>query len=138
MINKVEIIGLRELRRDLKGSERALDRELSRGLRMGGRPVGELAQALAPKRSGELAGDWHLQSSGTHTEVVFGAEHAPIIEFAGLGRYRSLTERYGPPPRFGHRALEIKQDEVAEIVFREISEVVAARGWFFPGTAPGG
>lgn len=127
----VRIEGLKELRKALKDSVDATPRELTNALKAGAAPVPPAIASKTPVRTGELrASIGKPQASGTRAKVPIKARHASFAEFQKKGKYGStMSARYGPPPRFGYRGLQTVEDQVAEITFRELKEIVTAHGW---------
>jgi len=126
---QARIENLPEFQAAMSAVARLVQPATDRGAKRGMQGVMTLAQQLAPKRTGELAGSGRLQLQAAQADLVFGAEHAPILEAYQRGRFAGLTGRYGPPPRFAGRALQRKEDDVVRDIDQELAPVLQAQGW---------
>lgn len=126
----IEIVNLREFRRDLRRAIDARPRELARAIREAGKPALAEARRRAPRRSGRLAASLRIQTRGTSGSIVSRAPYGAGAEWGRRGRWRGFTRNWGSPPRYAWPAIEAKQEEIAEIIFRELRAIVTAHGWF--------
>lgn len=128
----LKIEGLKEFRKALRDSIDASPRELTKALKTAGEILPARIRELAPRRTGALAAlVGRPQASGTKGRIPVKARHALPVEFAKHGRAgATLTARYGPPPRYGYKAIEKAADEMQDRVFKELKEVITAHGWF--------
>lgn len=104
---------------------RALDRAL---IRSAG-PTLVLASSIAPRERGRLAGSGSVESRPGEVGLVFGAEHAPILELFERGRFRRLTSKYGPPGRFAERAIDRREERIVDEIDRDLDPVITFDGW---------
>jgi hypothetical protein len=130
-VKTIRIEGLRELRMALKHAEDANPRELTRALKEAGKPVPPVIRVNAPRLTGELAASvGEPRATGTKGRIPITAPHAPFVEFQRRGRAGATwSAKYGPPPRFGYRSLDSKETEIANILDRELKEILTAHGW---------
>lgn len=77
---RVEVSGLRQFRRALATSEKALPRELRKGLNEVGRIVVADARPRVPVRSGRLAATMRPLSTQTEGRVVLGSARTPYAQ----------------------------------------------------------
>jgi phage gpG-like protein len=83
---KIQILGLKEFRRELRAANAQLPRELRKVFNTAATAVVTDAKAKVPKRSGQLAGSIRARSTPTEGRVVMGSEKVPyagFIEFGG-------------------------------------------------------
>lgn len=130
IVSGVVIDGLKELRRDLRRAADATPKEATAAVREAGMPVLRRAQQLAPRREGTLAGSGRLRTSGTRGFIEFRAPYAGGAEWGRKGKWKGFTRKWGYTPRYGHKALAEKEDEVARIIMRRLEDIVTAHGWF--------
>jgi hypothetical protein len=127
----IRIEGLREFRADLKRALGANPRELARALRESGAILPPKIRSGAPQATGKLAGSvGSPTATGTKARIPIRAKHAVYAEFQTKGKYgATMTAKYGPPPRFGYRAVDESADELAERVYEGLKEIVTLYGW---------
>lgn len=113
-------------------------KEAAVAMKKAGVPVLAKAKAYAPKGDAAWGGDKHpgllansgrILAGGNKGRVVFRTDYAAGAEFASHGRWQGF-DRWGPPPRFGYRALAESGDEVLQIITDELMPVMTAYGWF--------
>lgn len=126
---KIRVQGLQEFMQALRRSLSRIDGSLQRALADVGVPTLADAARRAPRRTGELASSGRIEVRGSEAALVFELEKAPVLEFAGRGKYQSLTERWGPPPRFGHPAVENRAADIEEGITRALKDDLDAGGW---------
>lgn len=83
---KIQILGLREFRRQLRAADAQLPRELRKVFNTAAAAVVGEAKAQVPRRSGALAGSIRARSTQTSGQVVMGTTRVPyagFIEFGG-------------------------------------------------------
>lgn len=83
---KIQVLGLKEFRGDLKAANVLLPRELRKVFNAAATAVVADAKAKVPRRSGALAGTIQARSTSTEGRVTMGSEKVPyagFIEFGG-------------------------------------------------------
>lgn len=129
MIKEVRITNLREFRRDLRQAIDATPRELSNALKRAGDPIVKRAGQLAPRRSGRLAKSYRARARGTTGFITSLAPYGAGAEWGVQGRWRGFARHGARGSRFAGRAIDEKADEMLELVFEEIEEIVTIHGW---------
>lgn len=95
-----------------------------------GKPTLAESISAAPRRSGKLAGSGELNVKRGRGELIFSAEHAPVLDLAGRGKYRSLVQRYGRPgTRFGYGTAIDEFDKLEKVADKRMEPVVTLNGW---------
>lgn len=131
----VRVEGLKELRRDLRGVEKALPRELTKTLKEAASPVADKAKALAPRGSGRLAASIRPYASGTAVTVATRLPYGDVIHWGGTtGRgHRPGVGGSGSVKvagsRFVERAAVDREDETAERLGDGIEELLGRNGF---------
>jgi phage gpG-like protein len=132
---RVDTSGLRELRRDLKGMDRAVDKQLVREFRTIGRDIAQEGSALAPRKTGTLAGS--LKPSVTLRGVAVGSR----LEYANVAHWGGTTGRgHQPgvpwsgsvrvqPSLFLSRAVERQQNKIVDEIGDAIERAATDVGW---------
>lgn len=129
MTLSVRIQGEKELEAAIAKASADAPRAMDRALEDWGKPTLAAAVARAPKLSGELAGSGSLTVRNGKGELVFDAEHAPVLDLAGRGKYRSLVDKYGAPPRFGYGTVIDEFDRLEQVSDKYLEPVVTLNGW---------
>lgn len=121
--------GDKELQGDIRRSVDETPRALDEALEDWGKPTLAKAMAVAPRLTGELAGSGSLRVRGGKGELIFDAEHAPVLDLAGRGKYESLVDRYGPPPRFGYGTVLDELDGLEKVADKHLEAPITLKGW---------
>jgi hypothetical protein len=129
----VRVEGLKELRKVLKATDRSVNLELGKDLRVAAGIVAQGASGLAPRQTGALAASYRGGGAGLRAYVRSTLPYAALIEFGGTtGRGHSASRpgatrvRAQAPVR---RALEGSQDAVVEAVAHGIDVAARRAGW---------
>ena len=157
----VTIVGIKELRAEMKAASDAVPAEVSKALKQGSNVLKQRMDALAPRgKTGRLAGGNKAFSNARSAGVANNVIYAGVVEFAteyyrrppgGTKGYGSLSKgaknaarhgraaaggavkvtvrKGGSPPRFGYKALDQVGDEVAQVVYDALVELLACHGW---------
>lgn len=126
----ITITNLKEFRVACREAADANVREVTRALKVAGKPLDERAPQLAPKATGTMAGTHKLTVSGTNAYESFTGPQVMGAEFGqGLKWQGRWVESYGQPPRFGYKALDEKADEIVEILDTELKSIQTLHGW---------
>lgn len=136
MTDAIQIKGLAEFRRDLRRAGEST-KDLTVVMRKTGQTILTRAEQLAPRGSsdsgdkhpGKLAASGRVRASGTKGRIVWKLPYAAGAEFGSHGRWKGF-DKWGPPPRFGYRALTEKAGEAAEMMAYGLEELVSVYGWF--------
>lgn len=127
----LQIEGLKEFRKALRDSINASPRELTKALKTAGEVLPDKIRQAASFSSQIPASVGRPRASGTKARIPVKARHALPVEFAKHGRAAAtLSARYGPPPRFGYKALERNAKLIEDRVFDGLKEVITVHGWF--------
>lgn len=129
-IVQVKIAGLRDFQRAINRAEGENPKAMTEALK-------DVGSFLAPKinpprKTGELA-DSKGSARATKTKgyIPVRAKHAAPVEFSKRGAAaQTLTAKYGPPPRYGYRAVEDNLGELEKRLWEGIEEVAKVYGWF--------
>lgn len=113
---RVLVKGLAEASRALKAAPADIRRELPKALRRAVEPALSDARGRAPRASGGLAGSVRIKASQKGALLGSSKAHAGVLEFAHRGRYSSLSEAWGPPPRFLIPAIEAQASRIEATV----------------------
>jgi hypothetical protein len=132
----IQIQGLAEFRRDLRRAGEST-KDLTAVMKKTGQVILARAEQIAPKGStesgdkhpGKLAWSGRVRASGTKGRLVWNLPYAAGAEFGTHGKWTGF-DKWGPPPRFGYRALEEKSGEAAEMMAYGMEELVSVYGWF--------
>jgi hypothetical protein len=124
----VKTKGVRDLRRDLRGTDRAANREMGRVLRAAAGRVATEAAATAPRRTGALAASYRPYVRGAAAGVRSRLVYAPIIEYGGTIRPRGYDITF-PRREIVSRAAAREADRVVEELAVGIERVAAEHGW---------
>lgn len=103
---RVLVKGLDDVHKALRGAPPEVRRELTKTLRKLAEPARRTARADAPRASGRLARSIRIKAGRKGALIGSPLAYAPVLEYAHKGRYRSLSARWGPPPRFLIPAIE--------------------------------
>lgn len=130
----VVITNLPEFRADLRRAVDASPRELTKALKTAGDFLLPLIKAKAPVgpasdgHSGQLQSGYGISATGVTAQLT---NKAPYGAGAEWGRYRKWSGfmHYGPPGRFGWSTVEEHQDEIAEHIYKALSDLVTLHGW---------
>jgi hypothetical protein len=125
----VVLEGFEEFRRDLRLSGQRLPQEVTRALEVAATPALERARSAAPRRRGTLAGSLGVRVRGTTASLVGQAPYAAGAEWGRAGKWRGFTQAWGEPPRYAWPAVAAAQEEVADLLYRELEAVLTLRGW---------
>lgn len=131
---RVQVIGLKELRRDLRRSERLEDlKELRDGLKRAADVVAQEAKSRVPSRSGAARGSIRATAGGNRAYVVGGKARVPYYGWLDFGSRTPRTGQSrsvgpwsgsgkGPSKgRFIYAAIDDREREVARLVEEAVS-----------------
>jgi Bacteriophage protein of unknown function (DUF646). len=121
---RVVVKGLAEAIRALKAAPDDVRRALPRALREAAAPAKADAAARAPRRDQTLAGSIRLRANQKGAQVGSALPYAGVLEFAHRGKYASLSQRWGPPPRFLIPAVEGRAAEIEARIGRDVQAVL--------------
>ena len=118
----VQVIGLRDLRRDLKAIGQGLPRELTKAQKEAGEVIARRARELAPRRSGRLAASIKVSAAGTRVAVKSSLPYASPVHWGW--RARGIV---GQP--FLWQAVEEKRDEYVDALGDAIEALARRHGF---------
>lgn len=121
---RVLVEGLDAASKSLGAAPEGMQKELARALRTAARPAAAKAKASAPRRSGRLAASIRVNAGRKGALVGSPRAHAPVLEFAFKGRYASLSDRWGRPPRYLIPAVEESAPEIEREAGKAIQDVL--------------
>jgi hypothetical protein len=133
--SNVVIVNLNEFRAAIKASQVGMPLALPAALKTGGAPI--LAQLSTTVPTGTASWDHHpglLRSSYgtsvrlTTASITSKAPYAGGAEWGTRGKWSGFG-KYGGPPRFASKAVEDKAEEVAGIIYEELSRLTSILGW---------
>ena len=124
----VTIEGLNEFRAALRAAQGVYPRELSKALKRAGEPIVRLAAVRMPRVTGQLARSLKVSVRGTRGDIISSAPYAGGAEWGRYGKWSGFN-RYGSPPRFVYPSVEQAQPVMAEVILRELKNVVEIYGW---------
>jgi hypothetical protein len=127
--NGIVIEGLTAFRASVRAAAGKYPTEIPRALKAAGVPIVAQASALAPRLSGALAGGYKVSVRGTTASVVSSVPYSGGAEWGTRGKFSGFN-RYGSPPRFAGRAVEMQEPVIALIVEAELRDIIGAYGWF--------
>lgn len=101
MNTRVEVEGLRELRRDLKAIDAKLPRELNKQIKRTAEPMRAEAARNAPRRTGQLAASLKVGTSGSRVRIYSRKPGASVVHWGGRhplfgNRQRWYTQQPNP------------------------------------------
>lgn len=145
----VEVVGLAQFRRDLKAAGDGLTRELPKALRKAGAPPLARVKVLAgrtqrsARSKGSLTKGYRITASGTAAYLKSSVPYAAGAEWGVYGKWAGFRLRYpGPEPggrgRFAWRAVLEERDGIAEVLDRELRQLIELNGWATPATGAKG
>lgn len=127
--NGVVIQGLTEFRAAVRSAAGHYPAEVQRAIKAAGVPIVAQASALAPRQTGALAGGYSVVTAGAKGNVVSKVAYSGGAEWGTRGKWSGFN-KYGAPPRFAGRAVDLQEASISLIVERELLEIVSAYGWF--------
>ncbi|MDQ1426638.1 MAG: hypothetical protein QOK39_114 [Acidimicrobiaceae bacterium] len=134
-----QIIGLAELRRELRATPDASVREVTRAIKGGAAKLTARAVGYVPAGgTGEMAATGRAFATAKRGGVKFTHPGAGVEEFATHytrrgrdGGQHGVTITKGPtPPRFAYRALNELSDALVTDAFEALVEILKLHGWF--------
>lgn len=128
MADAVHIEGLAELRRDLRKMQPAARREVTRAMKPAAELVRKTAVPFTARRSGDLAGGWRAGAAGNKAYVRNRLPYAGVVEFGGTIRPKGAPVVIRAHPA-ATRALELKQEQIVDLVADAIDNVAQRHGW---------
>ena len=124
----VRIEGLADLRKDLRQSSPDVRREVTKALKEGARVVAAAAVPFTARGTGKLAAGWRPGASGNNAFVRNRVPYAGVQEFGGRISPKGTPFVIRPHPA-GTRALEVKEDAIAEAVGDAVEGVFTRHGF---------
>lgn len=139
----IEVVGLQQFRRDLKLAQTGLTRELSSALKKAGAPPLGRVKVLAgrtsrsPRSTGLLQKSYKVSVRGTAAYLKSSVPYAAGAEWGVYGKWAGFRLRYpGPEPggrgRFAWRAVLEEREGIAEVLDRELRQLIELNGWATP------
>jgi hypothetical protein len=128
--NDVRIVGLNQLRADLRRAVGAYPKQLTVALKRAGVPIVRKASNAVPRRSGRLAASIKPSVRGTTGPIVSPVPYAGGAEWGARGKWAGWVRAHGSPPRFVWPAVEDSVDEMEKALADELDEIFRAYGWF--------
>lgn len=132
----VKIVNLPQFRAAIRASISGTTRELSAAIREAGRPVLERARQVAAKRTGRLAGSYYIKATTTQGSIMSrvaygaGAEWGLHGKWSGFRRYPAFgTGAAAGRGRFAWRALVERGEEVRDLMYERLEDIVRIHGW---------
>lgn len=125
---RVEVEGLRELRRDLRAMDAALPKEVSGVLRQAAQIVADEARRRAPVRSGTLAAGYRPGTAGDKALVRTTVPYAPVHEFGGTIRPRGTPITIRKQSMI-YGAIARRREDVERLLLREFDQLASRHGW---------
>ena len=128
MAQAVEVEGLADLRKALRGLDKGALREVQKVTKSAAQLVATEAAGLAPHRSGRLSQSIKAATSGNAGIVRSQLPYAKVHEYGGTIRPA------GSPitilrSEFIGRAQDRKASEVADLLARRFADLAARNGW---------
>lgn len=128
MVGRVEVKGLKELRRSLRGVDRGALREVQKVTKAGAQIVATEAKRNAPRRTGQLAGSLKATTQRTAGIVRSPLPYAKVHEYGGTIRPRGVPITIKRSAYVG-RALDAKAEEVGRALAEGFDRLARANGW---------
>ena len=125
----IEITNLGDFQADIHRAIDANAPTLAKAVKAGGDPVLERAKDLAPRDTGTLAASGRNESSGATGSIVFAGGQAIGADLSTGARWQGFQSRYGPPPRYGYRALNEQADALFDAVTKDMGDIITINGW---------
>lgn len=129
-IVQVKVTGLRDFQRDIAKAGGENPKAMQDALK----DVGNYLRPKInpPRDKGELAGSVKAaRATKTKGYIPVRAKHSAPVEFSKHGAAaRTLTAKYGPPPRYGYRAVQDNLSELERMIWEGIEDVAKVYGWF--------
>ena len=128
MADPVKVIGLRELRRDLRKIDKDAPKAVAKVVKAAAVIVATAAEGLVRSQSGRLASSIRGTTRGDRGIVRSTVPYAGVQEYGGTIRPRGTAiEIIGQG--FVEKAIENKRDEVAEAIGYGIEALAVRNGW---------
>lgn len=127
-IKGIQIVNLAEFRRACKEATGQTPRVITLAIRDAGEPVLERVRQIAARKTGALGSGYAIRASGATGSIVNRTPYGAGAEWGRYGKWKGF-QKYGPPGRFGWRALEEKQERVVDILEERLHEVASIMGW---------
>jgi hypothetical protein len=126
----IEIENLAQFRKALRFAQDATPRELSKAIRVVGKPIAARAGELAPKGpTGRLKKSFSVRASGTTGRIVSRVPYGPGAEWGLRGKFSGFT-RYGAKGvRFAGRAVEELREPTMRAIAKELDDIIHIHGW---------
>lgn len=138
---KVEVKGIRDLRRSLKQVETELPKELRDGLAAVSELVLDAARPKVPSVSGGAVGSMRVRRQSAAAAIAVGGEKAPYfpwLDFGGrVGRNKSVVRPFFKEGRYIYPTLKEKRSVINEKVDKLIAELAVKAGFETDGDASG-
>ena len=129
MADAIRVEGLADVRSSLRKLERTGERkEVTRALKEGATVVATTARPFAARRTGKLAASFRPGASGNSAFVRSRLPYAAVQEFGGTIRPKGTAITIKAQPAVT-RALESKEEAIAEKVGDALDAVFRAAGW---------
>lgn len=106
----------------------AARREVTRSLKPAAELVRKTAVPFTARRSGALSAAWRTGAAGNTAYVRNRLPYAGVQEFGGVIRPKGAPVRITAHPA-ATRALELKEEQVVDIIADAIDAVAARHGW---------
>lgn len=124
----VQVEGLKELRRNIKRAIAGTPTEITQAIKEAGVPARASVAQETARRSGRLAGGWHVSAAGATGSVTNRIPYAGGAVWGRRGKWRGF-QQYGQPPRFGPPGIERAAPEIQAILSRHLETIVTFYGW---------
>jgi hypothetical protein len=137
----IEIVGLKDLRKELRAVPDASVRELNTALDAAAKAVTARTVALMPKKSGAMAGTAKAFKNASGAGVKVTHPGANVQEFATTYRRQgkkgpntvhlvNVQPKGDSGGRFAHKAVDELAPVIIDETFNKILDVVRMHGWF--------
>jgi phage gpG-like protein len=133
MGEKIQVSGLREFQKALKQMDADLPKQLRVALNEASGVVIDYAGSHMPSRTGRARASLKARSTQREARVGLGgrkAPYAPWLDFGGEGRRRGRPSArpFIKSGRYVYKGLEVKRDEVTEIMSSALTELARTAG----------
>ena len=123
MTQVIEITNLAEFQAAVLKSVNGMDAALHKGVADAGAPILAHAKELSP--STQVAAAGRTSVSGAEGSIIFTKDWAEVSEWSTKPGWMA----YGPPGRYGHRAVRERADEAQKVLDKAMEDIITLQGW---------
>jgi hypothetical protein len=133
MTDKIQITGLREFQKALRGMDNGLPKQLRLVLNEAAQIIVTYDQHTMPRRTGRAIASVKARSSQREARVAVGGSRAPYVpwlDFGGEGRRKGRPGRrpFISEGRYTYKGLRVHHDDITDIMSAGLTELAKSSG----------